>query len=321
MRSRISNLLSRIKVKKPENLRVVFLAVATAAIFWFFNALNKDYDATVGYPVNWEFDAEQYIVVDELPASIRVNVKGLGWTLLRVSLGLKVTPINIALSNPALNKKIAGTSLTNRVDDNLEELQLNYIFEDTLHLNIEPRANRSFGVYIDSANISLAENYRIISPINYDVHLMELEGPRNMVNSNPSDSFLISIKELQLNDNFSEELNFEIERSELFRFNPRSVNVSFDVAEFITAERIVTLERVDFPEDSTVYLSDTTCLVQFLVRKDLEESIVADSFSVVANYALINQTDSTLLLKIEKNPPEILDTRITHPQVRLIYNE
>lgn len=321
MRSRIANLFKNLVKNRPENLRVVILAITTATVFWLFNALNKEYDATLGYPIDWEFDSEQYIIVDELPSSIRINVRGLGWNLLRASMGLKVTPISIVLGNPAANKKIPGVSLTNRVADDLDELQLNYILEDTLHMNIQYRDKRSFAVYVDSTAISVAENYRIISPVQYDVHLLEIEGPRGLLNANPSDSFLISINESQINGNYSEEIEFAMDRPELFRFNPRSLNVSFDVAEFVSSQRVVNLEQIDFPEDGRVSLGDTTCTVQFVVRRDLEEAIVADSFNIVADYTLINTNDSTMVLRISKVPPDALEARIMNPQVRVNYNE
>ena len=321
MRSRLANLLKRISKNRPENLRVVLLAIATATVFWLFNALNKEYDATLGYPIDWEFDSEQYIVVEELPSSIRINVKGLGWNLLRASLGLKVNPITIALPNPAVNKKVPGISLTNRVDDDLEELQLNYILDDTLHMNIDFRDKRSFAVYIDSTNISLAENYRIVSPVEYDTHLLEIEGPRDLLYANPSDSFLISIQEDRINSNFEDDIEFTLDRSDLFRFNPSAVNVRFQVAEFTNAQRVVRLEAINFPADSSVTLADTNCMVEFTVRRDLEPTVVADSFKISADYNLLNTADSTLLLRLESVPVEVLDTRITHPQVRVNYNE
>jgi len=297
------------------------LSIGTAAIFWFFNALNKDYDTTLGYPVDWQFDSEEYIVIDELPERIRINVNGLGWSLLRASLGFKVKPVAILLNNPAANKKIAGVSLTNRVDDELEELQLNYILDDTLAINIDNRGSRSFGVYIDSTNISLAENYRIVSPISYDIDLLELEGPISLINTNPSDSFVISIKTQQLNSDFDEQLDFEIERPELFLFRPKSTHVTFSVAEFVHAERQVIINQIGFPEGGETMLKDTTCTVQFVVRKDLEPSVVADSFMISANYTEINNLDSTLILKIQKIPPDVLDVLIALPQVPLSYEE
>lgn len=297
------------------------MSIGTAAIFWFFNALNKDYDTTLGYPVNWQFDSEEYIVIDKLPEKIRVNVNGLGWKLLRASLGFKVKPVTIILSNPAANKKIAGISLTNRVDDELEDLQLNYILDDTLAINIDKRGTRSFGVYIDSANISLAENYRIVSPISYDIDLLELEGPISLINNHPSDSFIIRLENLQINSDFDEQVDFEIARAELFLFRPKSTHITFSIAEFVHAERQIAINQIDFPDESKNILKDTVCTVRFLVRKDLEPTVVADSFMVIANYTEINKLDSTLILRIQKIPPEVLDVLIALPQVQLSYEE
>lgn len=297
------------------------MSIGTAAIFWFFNALNKDYDTTIGYPVNWQFDAESYIVIDELPQRIRINVNGLGWNLLRASLGFKVKPVTIILNNPAANKKIAGVSLTNRVDDELEDLQLNYILDDTLSINVDKRGTKSFGVYIDSTNISLAENYRIISPISYEIDLLELEGPISIINSHPGDSFVISIKDQMLNSNFDEQIDFEIERPELFLFRPKSTHVTFSVAEFVHAERQIIINQIDFPEGGNTFLKDTVCTVQFLVRKDLEPTVVADSFMIAANFTEINKLDSTLILRIEKIPSNVLDVLIALPQVPLSYEQ
>jgi len=321
LKSRLSKFKSRLKFNRPENLRIVALSIATAAVFWLFNALNKEYDATIGYPITWEFNPEEYIVVDEVPTSIKINVKGLGWNLVRASLGLKVNPITIQLNNPAANRKIPGVSLTNRVDDELEELQLNYILDDTLYLNIDYRRSRTFAVYIDSANISLAENYRIITPINYDIHLLEIEGPSDLLNQNRSDSFLIAVPDQQINNNFSDEIEFEIERPELFLLNPKSVNVAFEVAEFVTAEREVLIHQVNFPQKGGAQLIDTTCVVQFKVQKDLESIVVADSFMVVADYRRFNKSDTSLILRVQNYQPEAKDIIITYPQVRLKYNE
>ena len=297
------------------------MSIGTAAIFWFFNALNKDYDTTLGYPVDWQFDSEEYIIIDELPNRIRINVNGLGWNLLRASLGFKVKPVSIILSNPAANKKIAGISLTNRVDDELEDLQLNYILDDTLAINIDKRGTRSFGVYIDSANISLAENFQIVSPISFDIDLLELEGPISIINSNPSDSFVVSLEDQELNSNFDEQIDFKIDRPELFLFRPKSIHITFSVAEFVDAERQVIINQIDFPEEGTINLKDTICTVQFRVRKDLEPTIVADSFNIIASFTEINNLDSTLILKIQKIPPEVLDVLIALPQVQLSYEE
>ena len=321
MKSRLSNLIARFKLRKPDNLRIIVLSFGTAAIFWLFNALNKEYDTTVGYPISWQFDTESYMVIDELPDRIQINVSGIGWNLLRASMGFKVKPISILLNNPVASKKVTGVSLTNRIDNELEDLQLNYILNDTLHLNIDERGVRSFAVYVDSANISLDDNYRIVSPVLYDVDLLEIEGPAAMLDAIPSDSFLISVKEQNMNGDFSEDIDFEIDRPELFLFRPRSSQVSFNVEEFVQAERQVALEKIEFPEDGKITLIDSLCTVQFTVQKNLEQTIVADSFKIEANYSFANPLDSTIMLDITGIPPEAINVRLVQPQVRLKYEQ
>ena len=321
MKSRLSNLVRRLKLRKPDNIKVIVLSLGTAAIFWLFNALNKEYDTTVGYPISWQFNTESYMVVDELPDRLQINVSGIGWNLLRASMGFKVKPIAILLDNPVASKKITGVSLTNRVNDGLEDLQLNYILNDTLRLNIDARGARSFAVYVDSANISLENNFRIVSPIQYDVDLLEIEGPLAMLNAIPSDSFVLNIKERELNNNFSEKIDFEIDRLELFLFRPKSAQVSFSVEEFSQAERQVVLEMIDFPEDGNITLTDSLCIVQFTIQKNIEQTIIADSFKIVANFRITNPLDSTILLDIINVPPEVLDARLVQPQVRLKYEQ
>lgn len=321
MNSILSNLKDKLKFKRPNNLKVVVFSIGTAAVFWLFQALGDEYDTTLGYPVTWQFDTEEFVVVDELPKKININVGGIGWNLLRASFGFKVKPVVIDLSNPVSSKKIAGISLTNRVDDQLEEIKLNYILDDTLVLNIDKRGARSFAVYIDSAAISLAENYRIVSPILLDTDLLEIVGPLSIITAIQSDSFTLDLNREAIKSDFSRQIDFNIARPELFLFRPQSARVSFTVAEFVEAERVVILTTLNFPTDDMVALTDTICTLRFIVRKDLEATMAADSFSIVANYFMINKIDSTLLLSIEKTPPNAIDVRIDQPQVRIIYNE
>jgi hypothetical protein len=131
----------------------------------------------------------------------------------------------------------------------------------------------------------------------------------------------LNIKEQNINSDFSEEIDFEIERSELFLFRPKSAEVSFNVKEFMLAERQIILEQVDFPEDGKIDLVDSICTIQFTVQKDIEQSVVADSFKIIANYSLANPLDSTIILNITNVPPEALDARLVQPQVRLKYEQ
>ena len=309
------------RLRRPANLKVVVLCFATAATFWLFNALNENYDTSISYPIEWQFDRQAYVVVDELPDKLQLNVQGIGWNLVRATMGLKVQALNLRLTSPATQSKIPGISLANTVSEELEDLILNYVIDDTLHLNIDERGVRSFAIYVDSANISLGQNHRITSPISYNVHLAELEGPLSMLSRIPSDSFIVKINQAEIDQDFNEEVEFEIDRPDLFKFTPAAMQISFAVSEFADRQLITTITQQNFPEEADFFLNDSVANVLYKVRLDQESLIAADSFSIIANYLAFNPADSTILLTIESHPDEASDVRLEYPQIPVFFNE
>ena len=89
-----------------KNWKAVVLCIFTATVFWFFNALNKDYTTTISFPLAFDYDRDRFIPVEPLPRDVRINVTGIGWNLFRRSTRVKVPPLVIPLDRPADVKKI-----------------------------------------------------------------------------------------------------------------------------------------------------------------------------------------------------------------------
>jgi hypothetical protein len=72
------------------------ICVLAAALFWLLNALNKEgYSVNVEYPIQFSFDDSHYIATTALPRTVRVNVSGDGWNLLRLSwLPFRTEPVS-----------------------------------------------------------------------------------------------------------------------------------------------------------------------------------------------------------------------------------
>jgi hypothetical protein len=86
----------RISSKKLSNLKVVVLCILAATTFWILNALNKDnYNTIVDYPIQWEFDRENFMPVKPLPESVQIQISGNGWDLLRKYFNLNEPPFSI----------------------------------------------------------------------------------------------------------------------------------------------------------------------------------------------------------------------------------
>ena len=117
-----------------KNWKAVVLCIFTATVFWFFNALNKEYTTTISFPLEFDYNRDRYIPVKPLPQDVRINVTGIGWNLFRRSAQVKVPPLVIPLDRPTDVQKIVGSTLPAFFANQLGDFQINFVITDTLHI-------------------------------------------------------------------------------------------------------------------------------------------------------------------------------------------
>lgn len=296
------------------------MCFAGATTFWFFNALNKDYATRLSYPVEFVFDKEEYVVVEELPEKVSLVVTGGGWNLLKKTLWFNNQPIKIQMEDPASLKFLTRASLESIISDSdqLGDVRINYLVTDTLHLKIEKRTSKKVALAIDSAGISLDKNYRIISPV-----VVEPDSAVVMANSSfireLADSLLLPVPYKQLNKSFDEVIDLSEMESERISIEPNQIRIKFDVAHFSRTSRRATIRPVNFPSDSSVILADSTAVVSFTVQDEYLKEAQSADFVLVADYRRLNPQDSTVTLTIGKVPAFVSDVEIESQTVPLRY--
>lgn len=311
--------LKRLLTSDSNNWKVVALCVLGATTFWFFNALNKDYATRINYPVEFVFDEEGVVVVEELPERVGIVVSGGGWNLLRKTLWFNINPIQVLLENPTTQKYITKASLTSIVADQLTELRLVYVVTDTLYVNIEERQSKKVALIIDSASISLEDNHRIVSPIRVEPDSAVFTGPASFISQ--LDSILLYVPYKQLNRSFDDEIDLSQLESGKVQVEPDAIRVQFDVARFIREERLVTIRSLNFPADSSVVLQDTTAVLHFTVQEDLLEAAMNANVELIADYRNRNRQDSVVTLTLGDYPPILKDVEVEPQEVELRYIE
>jgi hypothetical protein len=310
-----------LRFQKPDSLKVVVYCILTAATFWFFSALNKEYDASVRYPVEWNFDLDNYVVVEELPEDIQMNVSGLGWKLLRANSGIGLTPLTLRLTDPTSNKSLPGNYFSNQIAEELEQLQLNYIIEDSLLFNIDHKEKQSFPIYIDSVNIDLDDGYRITSTIEYDTELIEIEGPAKALESMPKDTFWVFVIETNIDSDFSSEVPLQLEYPDLMQAKPQTIKVSFEVSNFVDQEMVLPINYSNIESLNNIFFKDSLITLHYLIQEEYKDSITSEMFVVEADFKSINRADSTLTLNLQTQTDLLVDPYFDFPQVKVYYNE
>jgi YbbR domain-containing protein len=215
------------------NWKAVILCFIVAIVFWLFNAFNKTYSTNVRFPLRFEYDAENFIPVHELPRQVTVNVSGNGWELFRSHFGIKLPELAIALEHPLETKKIVGATLLPQLEPQLGKLKINYVVTDTLHLKIDERDAHLFKVTVDTKNLRFKEGYGLISPIVLLPDSISVDGPKSVLHELP-DSLSLLLDDEGISENFSKEIEVSVPSGVNLNRNPSLVKVMFEVGRVST---------------------------------------------------------------------------------------
>lgn len=299
--------------------KVVLLSLLGATTFWFFNELDKEYTTRLIYPLKFNFERDSVVVMQPLPESIKVDVSGGGWNLLRRTFILfNPTPLTIDLDNPTLIRFYSRSTLLPVVRDQLSELQVNYLMTDTLYFHIEEKLSRKVAVQIDSSAIQMREDYRIISAVTTSLDSVEFIGPRSFIDSLQS-PFIIRISESSIDDDFDESIEVPLADEDVIRAIPDEINVVFEVERFDRLSVAVPFDRLNFPEDSSALPVVDQIEVNFTVPRSQKKDYEASDFGITVDFNLLDEKDSTIFPIMIYSPEEAIEIDMVPDTVRVVY--
>lgn len=88
-------LISRKKFKIDKKVFIFSFFLLISTVFWFLNALNKEYITDVNYPVRYENFPSDKSLIGQLPDNLRLKVNAFGFTILQYKLSLSLVPLVI----------------------------------------------------------------------------------------------------------------------------------------------------------------------------------------------------------------------------------
>jgi hypothetical protein len=311
----IKSILARLK---KAHWRGIFLSFATATIFWFFNALNKEYTSRIYYPIDIVYDRDSLIAVEDIPDEVPLSVTGGGWQLLKKTVSANVEPIRIVLDNPLNTSYLTGRSLLPEFAEQLENLDVNYVAIDTIFLNIERVVSRKLPITVDSARIQLREGHVISSDIVLEPDSITFRGPQSFIEQ-MADTFEIHLSDKNIDRRYDEELSMDMFTSVLIEKHPEIVHVMFDVDEYVRESATVEIEPVNFPYDSAINLKENYVNANFLVQRKRRNDDLANELSVIADLANLDPADSTITLEVIDQPAYIQGIDLEKTKVRVSY--
>jgi hypothetical protein len=319
--SKFLKYFKKISRQKASNIKVVVLCVLAATTFWILNALNKDnYNTIVDQPIEFYYDREEYMAVEELPSNLKIEIYGNGWDLLRKYFKLNVIPFPIELTDPSAQEFILTSSFQRALAEQTSPTQLSDILEDTLKIKINKIIEEKIKVEMDTTVFPLARNIRFASDIRINPDSVLVKGPTSIIEQLQG-RIVIPWEELNISENYSRVRTLDLPegQQEFLTLDTAEVQVDFEVVEYLEGSRILDIRFLNFPSSVSLENADSTVLMEYLVDERHVDSLKSMELEAVLNYRNRNREDSTLMVRLNRIP-EFLDSISFEPEkFQLVY--
>jgi len=322
----IINSIANTKSNNETNKKIIrylsFVIIAT--IFWFLNALSKDYTTVVSYPVNYVDFPKDKALIKDLPQKLSLEVKGYGFALLRYKISTAFLPItfninsytdNKLIKNNILNHTIHTNSIKGKIARKLsKDIKVLSISPDTIGLHfskiiekkvpIIPRINATYASqYAQNGNIS-------VSPDSIKIYAASIVA--DTINTVYTD--LLTFKNL----NKSIKRNVPIDRQEGIKYEFKRTIVNIPVDQFIESSKSVPVKTLNMPKNLALRLFPDKIKVKYRVGLSKYSEISEKDFSITVNYNHHNKQSNILKVNLDSFPKCITNIEIIPSKVEYI---
>ena len=279
------------------------LCIFTATVFWFFNALNKTYTTNINFPLAFDYDEANFIPVEGLPKSVRLNVTGNGWELFKRSTGVKTNPLQIPLESPGEVKKIVGSGLKFSFTNQLNGLEINHVLSDTFYLDLEPKIGRWVKLGLDSIQYNIKAGYDLTSEVAIMPDSTYIEGPQRIV-ERIREPVMLSIPERNIDEHYVQNISIELPFEEhIVSLQPPSVSVMFNVEEMIRVQDSIRLEIENIPPTVSEVMNSRKLPVVLSIPESFMENLRMDSVRAVLDLKDFKGGTAKILPYVDGLPP------------------
>jgi hypothetical protein len=172
-----------------KELPVFAFFLLLSFIFWYLNELSKDLEATIHYPVRYINPPKGRIVTGELPNKMGMELRGPGYSILKIKLSGSKAPVVIDFSkvNPKREPgKTAGYYLvaSGLIEGFSKQLHADFdilaLQPDTLFFGYDRLVTRKVAV-IPDIKVELSPESRVI--VMPDPDSIEVTGPEHVIDT------------------------------------------------------------------------------------------------------------------------------------------
>ncbi|NQU85261.1 MAG: YbbR-like domain-containing protein [Mariniphaga sp.] len=304
------------KLRQDKRVVVFVVCVLISSALWFLNALDKDYETTITYPVRYINMPEKRFLANNPPSEFELKVSAHGFTLLRNKLNLTFTPIVLdvdrvitnAIEINSLTYTISGSRLANRISSQISnEISILEVHPESFVLILDSLQSKQVLVKPDII-IEFEPQYNITSRIIVMPEKVTVTGPGAILDT----INIISTKSkkyTKVKKPLDQTLDLII--PDKINISPQKVQIQIPVEEFTEKKLTAQIGISNLPENTSIKLFPSEVQVSFMVGLSDYTKINANDFQFTIPYSEINAGNQDIQVQLDKKPEYIREIKFT----------
>ena len=307
---KIKHVFNKENIKANKKLAIYMFFVALATIFWFLNALSKEYTTTVNYPVTYSDFPAKKILSNELPSKLKLTVRAYGFDLLRYKLSFIQSidfPVN-ELTNNRMEKSgenrffFPTERMTNEVASQLSSaISVTHVSPDTIRFEFSPLIEKQIPVHLNS-KLKFEPQFRLGGDATLKPDSIWVIGAQALIDSVKQ----VETELLELNRlNETTKKNIGLEKIKGLKFRHKKVEVELPVERFTEARKLVEVKVANLPDSLLLRLFPHEVELSYLVGLKDYETISSEQFQLEVDYETISLSSNELKVSLKQSPASV----------------
>lgn len=304
---------------------VIFLVcLAIATVFWFLNALNKEYSVDLAFPVRYTNLPQNKVLVNAPPDQFTLKVNSFGFTILRHKLSMAFSPLIFDVNDftggrmetsPNSKFSIATRQFIKRLSGQVSnELEITEIQPDTLYFEFDKIIKRRVKVK-PNLTYTLKKQFFPNGDITTVPESVMVAGPKSILDTlRLVRTEFVSFKELD--KDMSRKVSLETYKN--LQVTPNRVILTIPMEEFTQKQLMVPIRVTDLPENASVKLFPDKVKVSFLIGLSHFNEITDKEFELTVPYADIESKKPMLDVTVSSQPQHIIPVGIAPEHVEYL---
>jgi len=303
---------------------VFLICLAIATVFWFLNALNKEYTVDLSFPVKYTNLPKNKILANSPPDHFTLKVNSYGFTILRHKLNMAFSPLVFNVNDftggrmeSSENSKfrIGTRQFISRLSGQVSnELRIIEIQPDSLYFEFDRLVQRKMKVK-PNVTYTLKQQYYLNGNIATEPDSVLVSGAESVLDTMAYVSTQTQhYKQLEKNI----QRNVPLENYKNVTLDPKRVILKIPMEEYTEKNLVVPVYVSDAPEGISIKLFPDKVKLSFLVGLSHFSDISENDFLLTVRYSDIAEKKEMLSINLDTKPQNILSVSIAPEQVEYL---